>query len=305
MRKIEWTYIPITILILILIFVIFIYYYIKRLKNYLKIQIKKLCNQNDKIKVFNPILPFKDKNFDKSNALSLYYINKAVSDWSGCKDPLPEPPENFKLIKTFQCYDSYSDKNRNMIVMYKSDILNMMIISFSGTKYLSEWVDDADFRQISPNFYNDSKILIHRGFYSMYNSTRDDLFNTIKNNITENTLIILTGHSLGGCLAAISYVDILKNLQSLPFYSTIKSYLYTFGSPRVGNNDFANFINNNNDKDFFVSYRVANTEDVIPIAILPVIGEYIYEHYNNLVYFTINLKDNNLNHGESYIKFLS
>lgn len=309
MKKVEWTYIPITILILLLIFVICIYFYIRNLKRYLKFQIKQLCQKDDKVKVFNPIQPFKDKNFDKNNALSLYYITKAVSDWSGCKDPLPAPPENFTMLKTFQCYDSYANKNRNMVVSYVSNNLNMIIISFSGTKYLSEWVDDTDFIQINPTFYNDSNILIHKGFYSMYNSMRDDLFNTLKNTINkENTTIILTGHSLGGCLAAICYVDILKNINNLPNNENINTYLYTFASPRVGNINFANYINQNNNTPTNITkniaYCVLNTEDIVPQAILPLIEDYIYENYNNLIFFTKNLKDNNLNHGKAYLDFL-
>jgi triacylglycerol lipase len=303
MYKVEWTYIPLTILILIFIFTVISYFYIVRMKKYLKFEIRQLCNKDDKIKVFNDIEPFKDKNFDKQKALSLYYIDKAVSDWSGCKDPLPNPPKDFILLKTFQCYDSYSNKYRNMVVMYKSD--NMIIISFSGTKYLSEWVDDANFSQTNSEFYNDPNILIHVGFYSMYKSMRNDFFQTLQENININMNIVCTGHSLGGSLAAICYVDILKNLDKLNFNDSIKIFLYTFASPRVGNIEFANFINNANNNSNTIAYRVVNTEDIIPLAILPVITNYIYEHYNNLISFTLNLKDNGLNHGLSYINFLS
>ena len=304
MYKIEWTYIPITILILVLIFVIFIYFYIKYIKSYLKYQIKELCSDNDKVTNFTDIEPFIDKSFNKSNALSLYYICKAVSDWSGCKTPLPNPPNSFSLNKTFKCYDSYSNKNRHMSVLYYSDELNMILISFSGTKYLSEWIDDANFTQTNPEFYNDKNIYIHSGFYSMYNSMRTELFQTLNQIITkENTVIVSTGHSLGGCLAAICYVDILKNLNNLPKNDSINTYLYTFASPRVGNIDFANYINENNNTKS-IAYRVLNTEDIIPQAILPVIEDYVYENYNNLIFFTKNLKDNNLNHGKAYLEFL-
>lgn len=309
MYKIEWTFIPITILIFILIFVTFIYFYIKYIKSFLKQQIKKLCSNNDKVKNFTDIEPFIDKKFNKSNALSFYYITKAVSDWSGCKDPLPDPPKSFLLNKTFQCYDSYSNKNRNMVTLYYSDDLNMILIAFSGTKYLSEWIDDANFTQTNPSFYNDKNIYIHSGFYSMYNSMRNELFETLNKIITkENTTFVSIGHSLGGCLAAICYVDILKNLNTLPKNDSINTYLYTFASPRVGNIDFANYINENNytlsNNKRNIAFRVLNTEDIIPQAIFPIINNYMYENYNNLIFFTKNLRDNNLNHGKAYLDFL-
>lgn len=275
------------------------------MKRYLKFEIKQMCNDNDKIKEYKDIEKFENKDFNKDKALSLYFISKAVSDWSGCKDPLPTPPKGFDLLKTFQCYDSYSDKYRNMVVVYKSNVENMLIVSFSGTKYLSEWVDDADFRQTSPESYNDNSILVHNGFYSMYKSMRDDFFKLLSENVIQGMQIISTGHSLGGCLAALCYVDILKNLSKLNFNDSIKIFLYTFASPRVGNIEFANFINANNNNNNSIAYRVINTEDIIPLAILPVISDYIYENYNNIIVFTLNLKDNGLNHGQAYLKFLS
>ena len=64
-----------------------------------------------------------------------------------------------------------------------------------------------------------------------------------------------------------------------------------------------NYINENNNTKS-IAYRVLNTEDIIPQAILPVIEDYVYENYNNLIFFTKNLKDNNLNHGKAYLEFL-
>ena len=52
-----------------------------------------------------------------------------------------------------------------------------------------------------------------------------------------NTPILITGHSLGGALAVLSALDIKKELM---FNETIS--LYTFGAPRVGNDEFSDHV---------------------------------------------------------------
>ncbi len=49
--------------------------------------------------------------------------------------------------------------------------------------------------------------------------------------------VVVTGHSLGGALAVIAATD----LRGLGFDAT----LYTYGQPRVGNDNFSTFATNN------------------------------------------------------------
>lgn len=65
--------------------------------------------------------------------------------------------------------------------------------------------------------------------------------------------IVLTGHSLGGALAllAAAYIhSIYVNVDQL----------YTMGQPRVGNNNFAQFMTNLIPNTF----RIVNYADVVP-----------------------------------------
>lgn len=52
------------------------------------------------------------------------------------------------------------------------------------------------------------------------------------------TRVTLTGHSLGGALAIIATAHLAVNLPP-----TIKLRTITYGSPRVGNQAFVNFVN--------------------------------------------------------------
>lgn len=233
------------------------------------------------------------EKFNKNNARELLNIDFGVSAWSANNSPLPKI-DKFDLIKTFKGYDTYGMIYRNFAVFYYSKFLNMGIISFSGTEYTSEWIDDLDFRQTNPiSITNDNKIFTHIQFYKIYDSLRNDLIQTIKDTINENTILICTGHSLGGAIASICYIDIICN-------NIVKNRtLYTFGSPRAGNIEFANIINKEN-----TAFRIVNSADLTPTVPLPVLSSNIYCHFNNCISFSINGGNYIYNHGGAYTSFL-
>ena len=69
--------------------------------------------------------------------------------------------------------------------------------------------------------------------------------------------MIVTGHSLGGALATLAAADIRKIDD--PWYSE-NTELYTYGSPRVGNEATARFLT----KQSNYSYRVTSMHDPVP-----------------------------------------
>jgi len=82
---------------------------------------------------------------------------------------------------------------------------------------------------------------VHMGFKNMFNGIiKDQTFKGILDNaITAKKTIVISGHSLGGALSNLLAAYILKN------HPGIDVHLVTFGSPRIGNKAFANFLNGN------------------------------------------------------------
>lgn len=83
-----------------------------------------------------------------------------------------------------------------------------------------------------------------------------------------NTHIYITGHSLGGALATIAGLDLVASnlgLRESIEHKKIANpiHLYTFASPRVGNNIFAKTYNDLIKKGDIKVYRFANTEDLV------------------------------------------
>ena len=91
----------------------------------------------------------------------------------------------------------------------------------------------------------------------------DDMWNSIRNHtltglqsVSHTNRLIITGISLGGALSLLSYVDIA----AAKIFSNIE--IVTFGAPRVGNNKWAEwFDEQTNSTRFFL--------DTDPIPVLP------------------------------------
>lgn len=300
MFKLPWIFIPLSIiyviLILILLIIIIINYIINKFEKQIQVDMNKICTNS--IGPIGPIIPFSNIfQFDRQNASSFLNLNFAISVWSGCQKPLPTI-QSFDIVKTFEGYDYSAKKNRNIAALYYSKPLNMAIISFSGTMYLTEWANDFDFTQTNPtDISNNKDILIHKKQYIMYDTFRTDFISSLNKIKDKDTILVVTGHSLGGALATICYLDVISNNVIPKGYRT----LYTFGAPRVGNIAFTNIIN-----DEKTQFRVVNTEDIIPDIPLPIYGDKIYQQTNttNDTIFSLNLGEYGLNHIDSYIKFL-
>lgn len=113
---------------------------------------------------------------------------------------------------------------------------------------------------------------VHRGFYRTYTrkdrgrlvdlnpkNDRPSMSAVVKKTIeglsnSQVSQIFVAGHSLGGALATLAALHIYKEKASkLP-----SPILYTFASPRVGDQKFAQNFNN------LECYRIANSEDIVP-----------------------------------------
>ena len=136
---------------------------------------------------------------------------------------------------------------------------------------------------------------------------KDKLISNIKQIINNNniTKISCNGHSSGGAMASIAIIDIYKDLGIGNMNGYISMECMTFGSPRIGNNEFINIYNNCVNR----SIRIVNWNDIIQHVPPPI--PYLYKHihkplvlnsYNNDININI-YKYLKINHGiTKYIK---
>jgi len=101
-------------------------------------------------------------------------------------------------------------------------------------------------------------VAAHKGFSEQHATASTQIFAEVKRLIAQKGAkqVITVGHSLGGALAILSALSI--RLQ-LPANIAVTST--TFGAPRVGNKEFANFF----DSKISSLSRVNNKNDIVPI----------------------------------------
>lgn len=142
------------------------------------------------------------------------------------------------------CVYGYNSGQRCYVVAFKgSSSLNDVYT------FLNDEIKDFHFREY--------KVGIHRGVLNMFESIEYDLTSLLYPLISPSTPLYITfcGHSLGGCLAMIaaSYYSYLSN-------GNIKVYCHTFGSPKVGDERFYDWLNNGSQ----ANVNICNRGDIVP-----------------------------------------
>lgn len=137
------------------------------------------------------------------------------------------------------------------VLLGQGDLIGHAFILFRGTQLLADWLTNFN---IAPA-RSDSGYLVHDGFNKSFNSMKPKLAE-FRKVLTKQKIkhVHCIGHSLGGALATLC-ANWLQNK-----YST---YLYTFGSPRVGLYDFSNYLTTQMTAKRI--YRVYHKTDPVPM----------------------------------------
>ena len=98
---------------------------------------------------------------------------------------------------------------------------------------------------------------IHQGFSNAWDEVAKDIEDAGQSALLDNPgySLVVTGHSLGGAVATLAGVGLRR--------AGFSCDVYTYGSPRIGNTEFATFASNQNG----LIYRVTHTDD--PVLRLP------------------------------------
>ena len=163
----------------------------------------------------------------------------------------------------------FTGKSTQCYVVSNDDFL---VVAFRGTESRKRENKD-DIRDIVEDIKADADIRlidsgkkgkVHKGFSDALDEVWKDLNKYVKDLQNLGRLVWITGHSLGAALATLAAYR----------YEDVQG-LYTFGSPRVGDEDFA--------KDFRVTaYRFENNNDIVCKVPPPLPG--LYAHVGKFKY---------------------
>lgn len=186
-------------------------------------------------------------------------------------------------IVSFQCEDCSSD--RSLIGVYdpvstaSSQVVvtidrdeDEILVGFRGTiNKISQWASDLD--AVYTNWHDRGKV--HLGFHKRFAEIYEPTLKMLKKarSILPNADIIVSGHSMGGAVATLMSSELKRN-QPVSLHPT---WVFTYGSPRVGNKVFASYVNAQFGSNLV---RVMNEMDMVTDLPPTLLG---YRHTGKLV----------------------
>ncbi|OTB06123.1 hypothetical protein M426DRAFT_118614 [Hypoxylon sp. CI-4A] len=138
-----------------------------------------------------------------------------------------------------------------------SDDTNQLIVaSIKGSESIRNWIADLSFIRVDCDLVDDCGV--HAGFQTAYDEIADELLAAVKDAQAANPTyrIVFTGHSLGGAVSTVA----AAHARSSSGGEGLAVDLYTYGSPRVGNAEFADFVTDQAGAE----YRVTHLDDPVP-----------------------------------------
>jgi len=148
---------------------------------------------------------------------------------------------------------------------------DLLLVAFRGTQPddLRDWMTDVDLKPVQ--FPGGGQV--HEGFFRALNLVWRDIVAIIAAEQTEAQSLWITGHSLGAALATLATAR-FRLEQDKPVNG-----LYTFGSPRVGDREFAMRFN----ADFRNrAFRYVNNNDVVTRVPM---RQFDYSHVGTFLYY--------------------
>lgn len=179
--------------------------------------------------------------------------------------------------------------------------LRVIIVAFRGTADTDDWVQDSEFSfdRWPPHIPNS---MVHHGFLEAYNSVADSVKRIVFHMISlyPNYKLVFTGHSLGGAETVLSAIDVLHLQPELKS----RTFIYTYGMPRIGNDAWADAV----DKMGLHIYRVVYENDLVPHIPFQWLGykhfgEEVWIHNNKTIFCGRNGESPNCSAGTSVMDY--
>lgn len=162
---------------------------------------------------------------------------------------LPRGYELRYIIRAFANVENPTEEVFGFIAESRDKI----IIAFRGyASYPADLIAAYDILQLPYPFVENAG-KTSRGFTCIYRSTRNELITEL-NKLSASKKLFITGHNYGGALSTLAALDIAVNT------AFENPFVYTYGSARVGDPEFADRFN----KTVKNSLRIFNIHDSYP-----------------------------------------
>ena len=226
------------------------------------------------------------------------FLASLISSLSSGFSPNPNPKpllteDHLKIAK--MCRDVYSEEVETLGTFVESKDTGIQatvsldgsraIVCLRGSDAVVDWKNNFNIGKVPflSRKHSDPDKMVHAGFFTGHASVKGKIYKKLNYIVDsgECDSLLFCGHSAGVQSALLAY-DYL-NKKSLPIE------VVTFGTPRLGNKEFADAFNSE-----MKCTRIINDRDVVPLAPLKILG---FHHVGNNL---IHIKDGQAfseNHG--------
>jgi len=135
-----------------------------------------------------------------------------------------------------------------------------------GSSSIINWLDDFEVKLVPYDSFPECNCKVHYGFYNSALSVTDKMITTVKKLQTQypGYSVVVTGHSYGASCGQLLAMELVKK--------GINVKLYDYGQPRVGDANYATFVNTK----IAEYYRTTHNKDIVPHV--PPIEGFGYQH---------------------------
>ncbi len=224
---------------------------------------------------FGPLQPFRTR-YTPANALWMARLAKIV--YMKLDDGSPDEKGILQALNQigaarFDKVVGFNTSSSQACVISHDDYVAAV---FRGTDELADWLDNVNVKSMPGPFGE-----VHRGFYEALMDVWPNMRQAIRQIREEESPrrpLWLAGHSLGGAMATIAASMLADDDE--PFFG-----VYTFGSPRCGDKEFARVYRNDGPQQR--TFRFQNNNDIVTRVPARVMG---YRHVGQLVYISEDQK---------------
>lgn len=174
---------------------------------------------------------------------------------------LAGPASSFTYKETI--YDVKTDLQGYIGILPTTKSIYVVI---RGSSSIVNWLDDFEVKLVPYNTFPECNCNVHYGFYNSALGVTNKTVESVKKIRSQypGYSIVVTGHSYGASCGQLLAMELIKN--------GINVKLYNYGQPRVGDSNYAAFVNTKISE----YYRTTHNKDIVPHV--PPIEGFGYQH---------------------------
>ncbi|KAE8344748.1 hypothetical protein BDV24DRAFT_171310 [Aspergillus arachidicola] len=156
---------------------------------------------------------------------------------------------NTKTLTEFEDNEAFGDVAGFLAV---DESNQQIVLSFRGTRSIETWAANVQLGKEDVDELCDG-CEVHTGFWKSWESVATATLDGARKALQAypGFKLAVTGHSFGGAVGTLA-ATVLRNSGS-------EVALYTYGSPRVGNEEFAHYVSGQGP-----NFRVTHSNDIVP-----------------------------------------